>query len=372
MYRIAISGSYGGMNLGDEAILEAILKEIGLRSNVEVVIFSFNPDDTKKRHHVRAIPFRQMHKEQIQQELKKIDLFIFGGGGILFEGLAQDLLRDLIWAQELNIPTMVYAVSVGPITSQDTKQLVADALNKVDIVTVRDSESKKILNDLGVTKQIDVTQDPALLLKPDRFTNAMLEKEGVKLDKPIIGFSVREPGSAAPDLDIAHYHSVLANSADFMIERFNAQILFIPMELGINRDLQHAHAIISKMMHAQKTSVLKGEYSSSQLLGLCKHLSFAVGMRLHFLIFAGLQCVPFIPLSYASKVEGFLQDLEMSAIPLIEWNTGKICAMIDRAWDTKKDIQKRLKEKIPIVKKKAQMTPVIFSQFLRTITPKKK
>jgi len=37
-YRIAISGSYGGMNLGDEAILETILKEIQNSSlDVDVV-----------------------------------------------------------------------------------------------------------------------------------------------------------------------------------------------------------------------------------------------------------------------------------------------------------------------------------------------
>lgn len=42
-YRIAISGSYGGMNLGDEAILEGILS--GLRGAVpaHVTVFSRNP-----------------------------------------------------------------------------------------------------------------------------------------------------------------------------------------------------------------------------------------------------------------------------------------------------------------------------------------
>ena len=35
-YRIAISGSYGGMNLGDEAILEGILRELRASLDVDV------------------------------------------------------------------------------------------------------------------------------------------------------------------------------------------------------------------------------------------------------------------------------------------------------------------------------------------------
>ena len=60
------------------------------------------------------------------------------------------------------------------------------------------------------------------------------------------------------------------------------------------------------MVNAQRASVLKGEYSSAAVLGLMKHMSFVVGMRLHFLIFAGIQKVPFVPLPYATKVAGLL------------------------------------------------------------------
>ena len=58
-----------------------------------------------------------------------------------------------------------------------------------------------------------------------------------------VGFSVREPGPAAPDLNIEQYHAILANTADYMVERFDAQILFVPMEGGENKDPQHSHAV---------------------------------------------------------------------------------------------------------------------------------
>ena len=369
-YRVAISGSYGGMNLGDEAILEVILRELRASLDVDVMVFSRNSKDTEQRHKVRAVPIREMHKDDVIEELRKLDLFILGGGGILFDGLVEDVLRDVNWAKELGIPVMVYAISVGPLKTPESKQLVVTALNKVDKITVRENEAKRILHDLGLEQEIEVTADPGLLLKPQTFTKEMLKMEGINPDSPLVGFSLREPGPAAPDLNIEQYHGILANAADFMVERFDAQILFVPMEIGDNKDPQHSHAVISKMVNAQRASVLKGEYSSAAVLGLMKHMSFVVGMRLHFLIFAGIQKIPFVPLPYATKVAGLLSDLEMPMPPITALNVGKLCAFLDRSWDLRERIRKKLEVKIPPLQERARKTNQILCELLQSITPK--
>jgi polysaccharide pyruvyl transferase CsaB len=370
-YRVAISGSYGGMNLGDEAILEVILRELRANLDIDVVVFSYNAKDTERRHKVRAVPIREMHKDQVLDELRKLDLFILGGGGILYDESLERYLRDVNWAKELNIPVMVYAISVGPFKNPESKQLVIEVLNKVDKITVREGEAKRILNDLGVNQDIEITADPALLLKPQTFTKEMLKKEGINPDSPLVGFSVREPGPAAPDLNIEQYHAILANTADFMVERFDAQILFVPMEGGENKDPQHSHAVISKMANTKRANVLKGEYTSGEVLGLMKHMAFAVGMRLHFLIFAGIQRVPFIPLPYATKVSGFLADLEMPMPPIAALNVGKLCAFLDRSWDTKDRIRKRLEDKVPPLQERAKVTNRAACELLQSLTPKR-
>jgi polysaccharide pyruvyl transferase CsaB len=369
-YRVAISGSYGGMNLGDEAILEVILRELRASLDVDVVVFSRNAEDTEQRHKVRAVPIREMHKDDVFEELRKLDLFILGGGGILFDGLVEDVLRDVNWARELGIPVMVYAISVGPLKTPESKQLVVTALNKVDKITVRENEAKRILHDLGIDQEIEVTADPGLLLKPQSFTKEMLKMEGINPDSPLVGFSLREPGPAAPDLNIEQYHAILANAADFMVERFDAQILFVPMEIGDNKDPQHSHAVISKMVNAQRASVLKGEYTSAAVLGLMKHMSFAVGMRLHFLIFAGIQKIPFVPLPYASKVAGLLSDLEMPMPPITALNVGKLCAFLDRSWDLRERIRKKLEVRVPPLQERARKTNQILCELLQSVRPK--
>jgi polysaccharide pyruvyl transferase WcaK-like protein len=164
-----------------------------------------------------------------------------------------------------------------------------------------------------VRREILVTADPALLLQPEPFDDESLPAE-FRTDRPLVGMSVREPGSAAPDLSEDVYHQLLANAADYMVDRFGAEVVFVPMERGV-LDMQHSHAVIARMLFPQRAAVLKGEYRPGQVLSLLERLDFAVGMRLHFLILAALAGVPFVALPYAGKVGGFLDQVGVEAAP---------------------------------------------------------
>ena len=50
--RVGISGSYGGLNLGDEAILAGMVAKLRASLAVELTVFSLDPDDTLDRHRV--------------------------------------------------------------------------------------------------------------------------------------------------------------------------------------------------------------------------------------------------------------------------------------------------------------------------------
>ena len=55
MVRIGISGSYGGNNLGDEAILLSILQQLRESVDAHVTVFSPGADDTRERHQVEHV-----------------------------------------------------------------------------------------------------------------------------------------------------------------------------------------------------------------------------------------------------------------------------------------------------------------------------
>jgi polysaccharide pyruvyl transferase WcaK-like protein len=169
---------------------------------------------------------------------------------------------------------------------------------------------------------------------------------------------------AAPDLDVNAYHALLANAADYMTERYNADIVFVPMERK-TYDLQHSHAVIAQMLRPERGVVLKGDYTPGQILSLMKHFTFAVGMRLHFLMFAALQEVPFVALPYAAKVTGFLEDLQVDAPPIQLVNPGRLIAHIDNSWDDRGRLIRRIKEIMPVLQQRAQRTNEIAVQLLK-------
>jgi polysaccharide pyruvyl transferase WcaK-like protein len=90
-------------------------------------------------------------------------------------------------------------------------------------------------------------------------------------------------------------------------------------------------------------------------------------MRLHFLIFAALQSVPFVALPYASKVQGFLEDLDIPMPPLKDVTTGGLIAHIDRAWDRQGEIRQRIVERLPAVQERARQTNRIVVRTLSQI-----
>lgn len=356
IFQVGISGSYGGLNLGDEAILEGILAQLRASLPVEVTVFSRNPDDTRDRHGVeRAVPVRDMSRDEIRQEIARLDLFVLGGGGILFDAEIGIYLREVMLAHEEGVPVLVYAISAGPLDRPESGAAVKDALNHAAVVSVRDRGSKHLLESLGVEREIHVTADPALLLEPRPLPEDALEREGIERHgRWLIGVSVREPGVAAPDLDTDHYHALLANAGDYLVERFDADLVFVPME---NRqDLQHSHAVVSKMANPQRAHVLKGTYTAGEMLTLIERLDFAVGMRLHFLIFAALQRVPFVALPYGGKVDGLLEELQMPMPRVQGINTGQLIAHLDRSLDTRHDLKQRIGEHLPALIERAKVT----------------
>lgn len=351
--RIGITGSYGGMNLGDEGILHSMVTQLRNSLRAEITVFTRCCEDSLSRHPIdHAVKSVNMSLPEILPVIERLDALVVGGGGILYDAHARLHLREASLALEKGVPVMVYAVGAGPLKDSLVAGYVRDVLSAVDRLTVRDCHSCQILEEIGLRREMLITADPALLLKPETVDKTVLRREGLSGKGRRVGISVREAGVAAPDIQESHYHALLANAADFMIERFDADIIFIPMEPGVF-DVQQAHAVISRMLRPQRASVLRGNYNSNQLLYIISHLDFAVGMRLHFLIFAARMGVPFVALPYSSKVMGFLEELDIEMPPINLVNEGRLMAYIDRAWDSREELKRKINTMLPRLQSRA-------------------
>ncbi|MBU8856365.1 MULTISPECIES: polysaccharide pyruvyl transferase family protein [unclassified Micromonospora] len=330
---IGVLGSYGGRNLGDEAILTGLLDDLRRHEpHARIIVFSRNPAHTALAHpEVEAVPWEGVSRVDSSPVLNQLDLLILGGGGILYDKEARRYLRVVRVAQERGLPLITYAVGVGPLTDTLDSGMVRETLAQAVEVTVRDQESRMVLEEAGLVNPITVTADPAFLLEPEEFPQQWLREEGVPAGSRLVGLSVREPGRAAERLDVDGYHRLLAQISDFLVHRIDAYVLFVPMERD---DIRHSHGVLSHMTAADRGRILHGDYRPAQILGLMRHFDLAVGMRLHFLIFAAMMGTPFLPLPYAGKVFDLAQRLGVPALRGVEREVeGPLLAEVDRLWD---------------------------------------
>lgn len=359
-YNIGICGSYGGMNLGDEAILTVIARELRARLPVSLTVFSREPLHTMGHHRmVRVVGVRECSRARLLEEMRGLDLLILGGGGILFDGEAGEFVRPALLAHELEVPVATWAIGVGPLRDPAEQAKVLQALGPAALVTVRDAPSQRLLEQIGLTREVVVTADPGHLLPPERFSDRMLAEEGIAADAPLIGISLRAAGPAAPKID-RRLHELIATAADYLIERLDATVLFIPMERA---DLRDSHALASSLANPRRARFLTGDYSAGQVRGLVEHLTLGIGVRLHFLLFAAAAGVPWVTLRYGSKVGALADILGLPALPVLT-TTGELLAAIDRTWYQRDALSRQAHERSQELAQQAARTGALIAALL--------
>jgi polysaccharide pyruvyl transferase CsaB len=356
MSRIGLLGSYGGLNIGDEAILTSMLAS--LREAVpfaEVVLFSRDAAHSRDAHAVdQVIDARRGPCDAVSEEIARLDVLVVGGGGLLYDGESTEYLRHVRTAHRHGVPTVAYAIGAGPLTTVEDRRVVREVVSEMTRVTVRDEDSKRVLEEVGVERPVQVVADPAFLLTPVPFAADALLTEGVEPSRGLIAMSVREPGGAAPDLARAAYHSTLAAVADFAVHRYDGRVVFIPMERA---DVRHSHAVVSCMVAADRARVLHGTYGPREVLGLMQHVDLAVGMRMHFLIFAAITGVPCLPLPYAGKVAALARSLGIQTPGSLDRDAvGPLLSTIDRLWDERQADGDRVRARVEKLKPRAAAT----------------
>ena len=94
--RIGITGSYGGMNLGDEGILHSMVTQLRNSLRAEITVFTRCCEDSLSRHPIdHAVKSVNMSLPEILPVIERLDAGS-GGGGILYDAHARLHLQGSI------------------------------------------------------------------------------------------------------------------------------------------------------------------------------------------------------------------------------------------------------------------------------------
>jgi len=284
--------------VGDETILSGILTSLkSVMPDSDFITFSWHPKLTARQYGVKAFPYYKFF-----QILPKVDALIVGGGTLLTDWqLALPLFLYLIlaigWVKVLRKSVIFYAVGAEPFYTRLGKLLAQRILDRVDLITVRGSRSKRALQILGLAKSIHVTADPSLILKPADGMGAeeMLKRGEMDISEgPRVVVCLRRWRGNGEGVE---FKRIMAEVYDCLVEKFGAEVIFLPMSTSVfDDDRKISTEIIGMMKNHGRIKLIKDRLNPQEVMTIIRASNLVVSMRLHPLIFAAKTHTPMIAL----------------------------------------------------------------------------
>jgi polysaccharide pyruvyl transferase WcaK-like protein len=226
--------------------------------------------------------------------IQDADLVVNYGSGGLNDIWARSVVYPwsfcYLAAHALGKRVMVTGQGIGPLSHFLDRWLLCTALNRVDLITVRDChDSMELLHRGRVrTPLLRIAADDALSLDPapQVIARKTLEEEGVPASRPLVAMQFRD---TAFDREVGQQdRTLMAAIADHLVEKMGAHIVFVSTvynEVHRVDDRAAAQSVVSQMRHAEHATVLQGVYDPPTVKSLIAEADLAIGTSYHFQIF---------------------------------------------------------------------------------------
>jgi polysaccharide pyruvyl transferase CsaB len=306
--KLLVSGYYGFDNLGDELILQTLIKHARSRG-CKITVLSKNPQKTTEQYGVPAI--QRTNLADIFKCFAQGHLFISGGGGLFQDttGTASPIYYGglILLADYLRLPVIVWGQGVGPLNHPFSKMMTRWAFSKARQIIVRDEKSDNLVQELlkeNTSKvPVNVTADPVWLWQADALQNKTIPiPEGIR-----VGVSLREwPSLSEKGIE------ALAKALISWIHQAQLQAQDLPIELVLMpfQEAQDVPALkqletVFNQLIAEKQERLKLSWvSPREVVQVLPTLNFMIAMRFHALLLGLTQHqFPIFAIAYDPKVK---------------------------------------------------------------------
>jgi polysaccharide pyruvyl transferase WcaK-like protein len=336
-------------NIGDKVLLDSIIKSLNnLQKNINILIFTSDPKIVKSDFNVNGIKYDILHIYSILRILWKADLFVFAGGEVVIDrgsSLYTPFMMHCAFIAKLMKKKIIgYGIGVGEIKEiSSIGKLISRYIFNGAVISVRDNRSGESLKSFSRPKKLLFTADPALNLeaKSKKDVDDILGNIGINrnegmliavaprqplmpvkniLDRfiNVIPMKIRELFKLTPykfKVYLNIFEERLAEISDYLIEKYNAKVIFIPMFSGFMsyRDDILCNNIIKKMKFKNEVKMLKNSYPGSILKSFYGEMDLVIGFPLHSIILATSMGVPSIAFAYESKVSRYMNAIGLES-----------------------------------------------------------
>jgi colanic acid/amylovoran biosynthesis protein len=319
---------------------------------------------------------------------------------------ALDHCRDILMGRLLGKPVVLYAQSPGPFNNRLVRWSARWALNKMDLITVREKLSVDYLKRIGVRRPVYLTTDPAFLFKPAPKEQIQALLSPLKTDnRPLIAivppdgmaqYTLDTPGSYRKLIktgfvssryflperlfmglanQVSHNRwipgfrsstqkntfSILAEVADYLVKKYDANIILIPHVVWPDDHFQHQSdarmsvgQIYALAGRKDRITAITGILTADRTKALIGQCDSIITFKMHAGIAALSQFIPALVIAgQHQKFRGI-----MGSVGMEEWTTDRISADLienkfEEMWSRKEEISQSLKNRMPDIREQA-------------------
>jgi len=314
--QIFIFGYYGWKNVGDDAMLYALLQELHtLNPKVRFAVLSLEPAVVPSGIEIK---FVRPSPLVVGWEILWSSALVIGGGAHLFDygskrRALQMKLRILLLALYSRLlGKKVYLLSngLGPFSTMCGRCLTRLICQLAHYISVRDEASYRFLALWGLTSKASLAFDISALIEPLNEISSNFIKTS---DKQVLGISVAPVfeiyyGSREKDLLLIDRITDQINS--LLARDSRAEVcLFVFKGKSKHDDVAITRLLQTQLQPAERLRVVQYERDPRIMLVKVAYCDTFVGMRYHSCLFAYLNSIPLLIIDYHPKCRDLAEEI---------------------------------------------------------------
>ena len=308
--RIFLVGWYGTDNLGDDAILDAV---VAASRALGISIDRFST--RRVTADPRAVCLRSREFWRYVTACRRATRVVLGGGGILKdEGLGPllEFLLTAVLARVFRRPVALLSVGVGPFYGAPGRLLIGAIARLASVRVVRDRESAAYLHRLGI-RNVHVAADPIFSL-----SSAARAATELRRRRHRALFCVRPWFHIGRSKTIGTWDAFAESLATIArgLLRAGWQVHFACLYWP--QDREAAFDVVARVSADSRITVQSHSIGWSELVDDVRDAGVVIAMRYHCIAVAALAGVPTVALSYEPKVAALARELGLPRVSLDE------------------------------------------------------
>ena len=294
-----ISGYYGKNNFGDDLTLHGLMNHL---KDYKGSVLTCDTNNTEVPANVHLI--HRFNLWKIRKVMKRTKVFLFGSGSILQDATSTRSIFYYYIIMKMALlyrcKTMLYANGIGPLFKESNRKNVARILKRIDLITLRDEDSVKLLKELQPKRDAFLTQDDAFSYDVRSIPAVSRPKRAQ--GKTIVGINFKFKNEQDPKI------KQIADALQILAQKHQLYYYLIPYHSL--QDIRPLKALHNELKNCAEL-VAKANNPES-VIAHAASCKYQIVERLHGQIISTMLAQPFLPIDYDPKTKAFAEQTGMT------------------------------------------------------------